>query len=314
MKNKIKYSVIIIAEEKNDSLHDYLRSLEDIFNERKELYEIILIQNGVTDKVSAKDISDSFLHTSKEMNILAFNKKVPQSVCFNAGLKQSKGEYLITSDNYQQISSESINHLLDNLDKDTDVVVSHRQNRIDPKINQIQSKWFNGIVKKLTNVELNDINSSFKIFKKYIFESVVVYGNMYRFLPIVCQKKGFAVKEVNCTHFKETGPTGVYAISKYLNRIIDIFILYFITSSIKKPLRLFSKWGAYFIIASSILMFFTVLQKTVFNIPLGNNYFLLLSIVCIFIGVHVFSFGLLGEMITFIYGRKEKDYTIDKIV
>ena len=84
---------------------------------------------------------------------------------------------------------------------------------------------------------------------------------MYRFLPIIAAAKGFRSREVPCEHMQERGKTGLYGISLYLERIIDILTLYFNTRFARKPLRFFGNIGALFLECRRIIVLFVFLQK-----------------------------------------------------
>jgi hypothetical protein len=145
-------------------------------------------------------------------------------------------------------------------------------------------------------------------------EEILLYGNMYRFLPIVAAQKGFNCKEIKCEHYQELGKKGFYRISEYVSRIIDIMTLYFNTGFSKKPLRFFSTIGAGFVAVAVIILFYIFGQKLLFNYPIGNRGELLLALLFMVLGIQTASFGLLGEIITFTHSHGRHDYIVEKII
>jgi hypothetical protein len=183
---------------------------------------------------------------------------------------------------------------------------------VDPAINQLQSRLFNTIVKKVVGTSLHDLSCTVKIFRRQVLEETRLYGNMYRFLPIVAARRGFRYKEIPCEHLEERGKTGLYGISLYLERIIDILTLYFNTRFARKPLRFFSNIGAFFFAAGALPVLYVLAEKIFQSQPLGKRPGLLLAIFFMVLGAQSASVGLLGEIIAFTQGRKRKEYTVEK--
>ena len=306
----MKYSIIIILEEKYSDFPLFVTNLHELFSQRDEPFEVFIIANGTGDFLKSQIPQlTSIVHS---LNAFEFPFKTTQAVCLKAALKEISGEILVICGSYQQITSESLNYAIDCLDTETDLVNPWRQQRVDPYFNQIQSKVFNYIVRKAVKYELHDFNCKIKVCRRNVLEQIELYGNMYRFLPTLAVQNGFNIKEVNCKHFQEPGKTGFYSLSIYVSRILDILTLYFTTHFTKKPLRFFSTIGMSFIFIGSLISAFLIVQRFVFDIPIGNRGMLFISLILITLGVLVASVGLLGEIIVFTYGRRGKEYRIEK--
>lgn len=168
--------------------------------------------------------------------------------------------------------------------------------------------------KSLIKSDLNDLSCTVKISLKEVLEETNIYGNMYRFLPIVAAQKGFKTKEVKCQHFQERGETGFYALSDYVTRLIDIFTLFFNTRFIKKPLCFFSSVGLDSLLIGLFIASYVFVEKFFTGHPVGDRPALLLAIFFVVLGVRAASVGLLDEIITFTHERHKKEYTIEKLI
>ena len=310
--SKIHYSVIVLLEDESEGFSDFLTTLDRIFSSKGEPYEIIVMANG----------TEGFLNRELQklgkgsLDIRAFSlaRKTPQAVCLKAGFNESSGEIIVVCGSYQQISEDSFRAVLDNLDEKTDIISPWRQKRVDPAFNQFQSKVFNALTKNITGFNINDLSCTVRVFRRKVLEETKLYGNMYRFLPILAARKGFQNKEVVCEHLQERGKTGFYGISEYLDRVLDIFTLYFNTRFSKKPLRFFSLIGSFFTILGLTIFFYVFGQKIFLGADIGGRPVLLLAILFIVLGVQAASVGLLGEIIAFTQGRHQKEYSVEKIV
>jgi hypothetical protein len=149
-----------------------------------------------------------------------------------------------------------------------------------------------------------------------VVEETDIYGNMYRFLPILAEKKGFKTREIKCDHYQQrgVGKSGFYSLSHYFNTFIDILTLYFNTGFSRKPLRFFSAIGLMFLIGGLLITAYIFAEKFFLGYPVGSRSSLLLAIVLMVLGVQAASVGLLGEIIAFAHGRKKKEYSIEKLI
>jgi hypothetical protein len=307
----MKYSIIAILECEQKNFATYIQNLHTLFLKRQEPFEIIIVANG----------TGGFLRNELEKlqgcinNLKAFelNIQVPQAVCLKAGLKESRGEIIITCGSYQQITNDSFPRLLDSLDDKTDIVTAWRDNRIDTYFRQFRSLIFNALVSKVVKAKLHDLNCSVKVFRREVLEEINLYGNMYRYLPVLALNNGFKIREVKCDHYQQRiGKTDFSYLPEHAARIVDILTIYFNTHFTRKPLRFFSGAGAVFLAIGLILASFIFTQKIIFHHPIGDRPILFLSIFSMVIGVQAASVGLLGEIIAFTHGRHRKEYTIEK--
>lgn len=310
--SKIKYSIIILLEEENEKINIFVQDLHEFFTKNREVFEIILIANGTSGIFKAKfqEIRREF----SSIKIFTLYRRNTQAVCMKAALKESKGDIIIACGSYQQITMKDFDKALQSLDIKTDMILPCRRNRLDPSFNQLQSRFFNLLVRKITGYQFNDISCTIRIVRRVVMENIDFYGNMYRFLPVVAAQKGFKYKEINADHFKEMGKTGFYSPSEYLLRILDIFSLFFLVHYTKKPFRFFSIIGLFFFSLGLGVVGYLILEKLFFDVLVGNNFVLIMGFLLIAVGMQSAGTGLLGEIITFTHGRKRKEYTIDQIV
>jgi glycosyltransferase involved in cell wall biosynthesis len=309
-RERIKYSVIVLLDEESEDFSLFIHELYRIFLSKKDPFEIIIVANAKGDFLAneLKKLSEC------EYNLKAFalNKQTSQAVSLMTGFNESSGDIIAVCGSYQQISKDSFNALLDSLDDETDIISPWRQGRVDPPFNQFQSKAFNFLVKKIAGLKINDLSCTVKIFRREVLSEIKLYGNMYRFLPIIAAKKGFKNKEVKCEHFQERGKTGLYGLTEYVSRIIDILTLYFNIRFSRKPLRFFGMIGLSFLMIGFFVICYVLIQKIFMNHPIGGRPVLLFSVLFMVLGVQAASVGLLGEIIAFTQGRISQEYNIEK--
>jgi len=307
----VKYSVVVLVEEESPDFSDYIKTLHRIFSSLNEPFEMVIVANGLEGFL--KKIYPDIASLAK-VRAFALNKPSPQAVGFMAGFRETSGEIIVTCGSYQQLTVESLRMVLDSVDEETDIVSPWRRNRVDPSFSQFQSVVFNKLVRKISGAALNDLSCTVRVFRRKVLEETRVYGNMFRFLPIIAARKGFKIKEVQCEHFQERGKTGFYSLSMYVDRLIDIFTLYFNTRFTRKPLRFFGIIGSFFMVIGILLFLYVGLQKIFLHIQIGGRPLFVLAFLFMIFGMQASSVGLLGEIIAFTQGRHTKEYNIAKIL
>ena len=309
---QIKYSIIILLEEETKEIDRFVRHIYELFSKKYEPFEIILIANGT--EGFFKNQFDEIKKEFSNIQIYTLYRKNTQAVCMKAALKESKGDIIIACGSYQQITMKSLGQAIDSLDTQTDLVLPCRKKRVDPVFNQFQSSFFNLLVRKITAHHFNDLSCTVRIVRRKVMENIDFYGNMYRFLPLVAAQKGFKYKEIDADHFKELGKTGFYKPSEYMMRLLDIFSLLFLVHYTKKPFRFFSTIGIFFFSIGLSVIGYVLFDKIFSDAYVGNNFILIIGFILFAVGVQSAGAGLLGEIITFAHGRKNKEYTVDRVV
>ncbi len=307
-----RYSVILLLEEESPDFGDFVQALRDIFVDRGEPFEILIVAIG-TESVARAHLH-KLRHVDHRIRAFAMPRQTTQAIALKAALEETSGEVLVICGSYAQITPDSYGRLLDSLDPHSDIVAPWRRDRVDPWLNRIQSRLFNALVGRLTGMKLKDLSCTVRVVRRHVLEETELYGNMYRFLPIAAARKGFRTREIPCGHLQERGRSGWYGLGEYASRLLDILTILFNTRFTRKPLRFFSLVGSGFLVLASAIAAYVFFQRVFFGIPIGGRSVLLLALLFAVLGIQAAGFGLLGEIIAFTHGRQKPEYTIDKVI
>ncbi len=303
------HSVIVLLEENTPDFAEYIRGLHDVFSDRGDPFEILIVANGTEGLLRnrAPELRDILA----DIKLFSLNRRTSQAVCLRAAAKEIRGDVVAICGSYPQLTWPSFAACLDALDAETDVISPWRKRRVDPSFNQFQSKVFNRMVGWVTGSTYNDLSCTVKIVRKTVLQEVDLYGNLYRFLPVLAEKRGFTVKEVACEHRQERGKTGFYGFIDYFERIVDILTLYLTSRFLRKPLRFFGAVGMAFVGMGLALLLYLGIQRFFGVVPLGERPVLLLvSVLLVVLGGQSASVGLIGEILAFTQGRNIKEYAV----
>ncbi|HEY5123962.1 MAG TPA: glycosyltransferase [Ignavibacteria bacterium] len=304
-------SVVIPLYNEEESLMELSLSIKRVFDNLRCGYEVILIDDGSTDK-SFEKIKE--IHNKNgRFHCIKFRRNRGKSAALSAGFKAAKGDIVITMDADLQDDPKEIPDLIKVINSGYDLVSGWKKVRFDPFIKKHTSKLFNYVTSKVSGIRLHDFNCGLKAYRKEVIKSLKIYGELHRFIPALAHLAGFRVTEKIVKHQARKFGVTKFGANRFFNGFFDLLTVVFTTKFIKKPLHLFGMLG----VLSSILGFLIILGlfivKTFFTyIPLSSTPIFYVGILLIIVGVQFFATGLLAEMITRTSSQDEEDSIIEK--
>jgi glycosyltransferase involved in cell wall biosynthesis len=248
----------------------------------------------------------------QQVSAIGFQQPFGESVCMTAGIERSRGRVIVTSPQYVQVDPVDLGAMLAALDGGADVVCPIRTRRIDPLLNRAQSALFNWAVRCIIRGQFHDLNCYLRAFRREVLADVSVYSDLYRFLPVIAHRQGYRVVEVPVRHVKEWGRAGVFGVRVYVRRLLDLLGVVFLTRFTLKPLRFFGSVGIVCGSLGGAILFGLFVQKVFFGAGLYNRPLFLLGLMLVMLGVQVFGFGLVGEIIIYTQARNLRGYRIER--
>jgi glycosyltransferase involved in cell wall biosynthesis len=249
-----------------------------------------------------------------KIKAIAFQQPFGQAACLTSGLQESRGRVILTSPQYVQVDPREIEKLLAKLDAGADFAAPWRHPRIDPLLNRIQSAAFNLVMRRIIKAPFHDLNCYFRAIKREVISEMAIYGDMYRFLPLIAYRQGFQVQEVKVRHMQEWGGSGFFGFGVYIRRFLDIIGLVFLTHFTLKPLRFFGTLGALFAATGGGAMIVVSLQWLLMeSAPPYSWPIFLIGMLLFVLGVQVIGFGLVGEIIIYTQARKLREYVVERV-
>jgi hypothetical protein len=141
-----------------------------------------------------------------------------------------------------------------------------------------------------------------------------LYGDQHRFAPLLADRLGFRIKEVDVRQSSKEKSWRVYPFGVYPRRLLDLLTVFFLVKFTKKPLRFFGLIGAGTFVIGGLIMLYLVIERLFFGSALADRPALLLSSLLVVLGVQIFALGLIGELIIFTHAKHIKEYTIDEVI
>jgi len=298
-----------------------------LFNEEQSLYEltnqIIEAVDGYSfEVIFVDDGSDDFswdviTKLSGQFHFIRairFRRNYGKSDALQAGFEAAKGTYIVTMDADMQDDPFEIPELVAMLKDGADMVSGWKKVRHDPISKTVPSRFFNAITRLTTGIKLHDFNCGLKAYRKDVTDSIFLYGEMHRYVPLLAKWKGFSKisEKVVKHHPRKYGKTK-FGISRFLNGFLDLLTLLFVNRYMHRPMHFFGLFGVLFLITGAAISGWLAYLKIFLGEPLGNRPLLFLGILLIVVGVQFFSIGFLGEMINKGQVKDQKPGVSEKI-
>ena len=309
---ELDVTVIVPVQSPAAPVADLVLALGGELQQQGRKWECLFVFDGV--KGQAWDELQKMREAyGRRVRSISFQNPFGESVCLSSALERARGRYIVTSPQYIQVDPVELRPMLAALDEGADVVAPWRNPRIDPWLNRLQSAAFNFIIRRFIRMRFHDLNCYFRAIRREVLNDVAVYGEMYRFIPVIAYRQGYSVVEIKVRHLKEWTSTSIFGLGIYTRRFLDILAVMFLTKFTLKPLRFFGMIGGVFGLTGMAICLWLTIVKFVMHQGVAGRPLLLLGVLLILLGVQILGFGLVGEIIIFSQARNLKEYRIERV-
>ena len=316
----VHLSIIIPAFDEEESIHLLYEQIKKDLDDKDIRYEIIIIDDGSSDGTWEK--ISTLARKSKLIVPIKFTKNYGKSDALDAGFKVAKGNFILTMDADLQDDPSEIYKLYNMINKNKyDLVSGWKRRRNDPLSKTIPSKFFNAVTRIFSGINLNDFNCGIKIYRREVIDSINLYGEMHRYIPLIAKWNGYdniGEKEVN--HNKRKFGKTKFGMERYIRGFLDLLSVSFVYRFRKRPMHFFGSFGVIFFLIGFFSVGWIIYEKVTKiadNIPIDlirpvtDQPLFYIALVSIIIGVQLFLVGFLSELVIKINSDK-KSYQIEK--
>ena len=307
-------SIVIPAYNEAESLPVLIQQLQAVIKTQAYTAEVIFVNDGSTDETAEvlEQLASKQFSAMLWIDVIHFRRNQGKAAGLMAGFAAARGEVVITMDADLQDDPTEIPKLLDALHNgDNDVVSGWKYPRKDPLEKRVFSFVFNRITALFTGVKLHDMNCGFKAYRVEVVKELHLYGDLHRYIPILCAQAGFRVGEVKVKHHPRRFGVSKYGLKRIPKGFFDLLTVLFLTRYLKRPLHVFGMIGSLVAFIGVIIgCYLAVLWFMKGGI--GFRPLLILSVLMVILGAQFFSIGLLGELIIGLISRLERSIQIEK--
>lgn len=223
--------IIPIFNEEENIKPLYLRLKRSLARLRQD-FEIIFVNDGSTDK--SEQILKKIGQKDKQVRVINHQTTLGKAIALGTGFKLAEGKLLITMDGDLQDDPQEIPKFIKKISQGYDLVSGWRTKRQDASLKIITSRIMNFLVFFLSGLKFHDFYCGLKCYRQKALRKLNLYGELYRFTPILAYQKGLRITELPVKHHhRQFGQSKYGGWKRFKRAFSDLIIILFVVK----------KWG-----------------------------------------------------------------------
>lgn len=296
-------------------LYNEAPALEELYRQTREglerlgqSWEILFVDDGSTD--ASYSILTALHRQDPRVRVIQLRANYGKAAALSAGFHECRGKVILTMDGDLQDDPQEIPRMIDKLAEGFDLVTGWKRPRRDPLIRVLSSRLFNTSARLLSGLRLHDVNSGFKAMCREVVEEIPIYGELYRFMPLLAHWRGFRVAEVAVSHRPRPYGASKYSWSRAFRGAMDLITVAFLTRFRRRPAHFFGLLGSLIASLGGLVVLYILYLRLAFGDIQNRHPLLIGGVVLIVVGVQLFTTGLLGELLAEAQGHRQDHYVI----
>ena len=297
-------SLVIPLLNEEESLPELRSRIDAVMAAEGLSYEIIFIDDGSTD--GSWDCIAGIAKSDPRVHGIRFRRNYGKSAALYCGFEKAQGDIVVTMDADLQDSPEEIPEMRRMiLEEGYDLVSGWKKHRKDNALTKnLPSKLYNATARCVTGIKLHDMNCGLKAYRQDVVKSIEVYGEMHRYIPYLAKNAGFSkIGEKPVHHEKRKYGKSKFGMNRFVNGLLDLQSLWFLSSFGKKPMHFFGTSGLVMFLVGFIMTVWIIVAKLVHQAnglkfrAVTDQPLFYLALLAVVLGVMLFLAGFIGEMV-----------------
>ncbi len=266
-------------------------------------YEIWFVDDGSTD--GSWNVIQQM--AGADVHGIRFRRNYGKSAALYEGFAAASGDIVVTLDADLQDSPEEIPEMVRMIrEEGYDLVSGWKQHRKDNALTKnLPSKLYNWTARKVTGIKLHDMNCGIKAYRREVVKSIEVYGEMHRYIPYLAKNAGFdKIGEKRVHHQKRKYGKSKFGIDRFVNGLLDLMSLWFLSRFGGKPMHFFGTSGILMFLVGLVMTVWIIVAKLVYQAhdlkfrAVTDQPLFYLALLSVILGVMLFLAGFLGELVS----------------
>jgi dolichol-phosphate mannosyltransferase len=208
-----QYSIVIPVYNEEDVVGALLDDLSMFVNTWRSDYEILMIDDGSSDRTA--EIIRSRFENWSQGQLVRLSRNCGQAAALYYGMKRACGQVVILMDGDGQNDPRDIPTVLEPLDH-VDMVVGVRVERQDSFVRRTMSSLANAARSRILKDGVADSGCGIKAFHRRVIDAFIPMRTLYSFMPALAVSAGFTVGQVPVRHRPRSGGKSNYGVRQFL--------------------------------------------------------------------------------------------------
>ena len=301
-----KVSMIIPCYNEEGNVKLFYNEAVKAYKDQNYKLELVFIDDGSKDN-TLKILKDLIKEQDCEIKVLSFSRNFGKEAAIYAGLNNVDGDYTVIIDADLQQPPELTIKMANILDENEyDCVCYYQEERIENKLLSKIKNVFYKAMNNLSEVELKQGASDFRMFNQKVKNSLLEIKEYYRFSKGIFSWIGYNTQYLPYIPKQRNSGTTKWNFIKLLKYGISGII-----SFSTMPLKLATYSGLILSLIAFIYLFVIIIQKLFFEISVPG-YPTVISCILLIGGFQLFCIGIIGEYLgkTYIETKNRPIYII----
>ncbi|MBR0462267.1 MAG: glycosyltransferase family 2 protein [Erysipelotrichaceae bacterium] len=272
-------------------------------------YEILFIDDGSKDDT----VKECLKLKEKDANIkiVSFSRNFGKEAAILAGLKESKGDYVVLMDADLQDPPALLKEMYDYVKSgEYDCAGTYRVTRKgEPPIRSFFARAFYKLINKLIDVEIVDGARDYRLMSRKMVDAIISLSEYNRFSKGIFSWVGFRTKYIEYENVERVAGETKWSFWKLFAYAIDGIVDFTIA-----PLRIATVSGLLVSLFGFLYMLYIVIKALTIGDPVAG-YPSMIAIICLLGGIQLIVIGIVGEYLgkTYMETKRRPKYIIREI-
>lgn len=289
-------SIIVPVFEEHESLPILIDRILEVADQHDfGLHEVIFVDDGSRD--GSWTVMKDLALAHPQVTAIKLRRNFGKATALNVGIEAAEGDIIVTMDADLQDDPSELPRLIETMTSGYDLVSGWRERRNDPMSKTWPSWLYNKVTSLLSGIQLHDFNCGYKAYRREVFDSVDLYGEMHRYVPVLAHSLGFKVGEIPVEHHARPYGHSKYGFKRYMRGFIDLLTVLTLTRYARTPGHLFGAIGLALLAVGMLALIYLTGLKLFTGADIGGRPMMFFGGLSVVVGVQILLFGLLSEMI-----------------
>ena len=238
----MQFSLVVPLLNESESLEELYQWIEKSL--KGYSFELLFVDDGSTD--DSWSIITELAKKHDTVKGIRFAQNFGKSQALHAAFSEVQGKYVVTLDADLQDSPEEILPMVALMEeKQWDLISGWKKKRYDSFLfKNLPSRLFNWAARCVSGIYLHDFNCGLKVYKREVVQTLEVYGEMHRFIPVLAAQTGFhQMGEKTVQHQARKYGTSKFGMERFVRGFLDLITLWFLHRFGKHPMHFFGLLG-----------------------------------------------------------------------
>jgi len=309
-------SVVIPVHNEESSLLPLYDRLIAVLEALGNEFEVVFVDDYSTD--TSRALLENLVGSDPRLEAVFLRRNFGQTAALAAGFEHASGDVIIAMDGDLQHAPEDIPVLLAKIDEGYDIASGWREHRVDGwLLRRLPSRVANWMMAKISGIDLHDFGTTFKAYRADVLDSVRLYGELHRFIPVLASMDGARIAEAPIQNVVRADGKSHYGLSRTFRVLFDLVTLQFLLRYLTRPMHFFGSIGLVCgTLGGAVFSYLLWRKLDGVHIMVEHGPLLIGGAVLLVTGLQMFTTGLIGEVLmrTYFESQGRPIYAVQRVI